>query len=252
MNLKDLKAFFLPHEIEWRIMRSGEKNGNPWALAAAYVDNRAIMNRLDQVCGPQFWCNKYEPGPSGGVICGIGIMLIEDTFVFKWDGAENPKTEPVKGGLSNAMKRAAVQWGIGRYLYDMPETFVRCGDYNEFPNKGSYTLKGTKTKKHFSWQTPPIPKEFLPDGASDVPDTPPRMDPDNEVETEESVPLITQEQRITLSEICESKNWNVTVALKRLAAKYGIDKIDHLPRSQFKEVSEYLDGFPPSEPRGES
>ena len=213
------------------------------------------MNRLDQVCGLGNWCNKFAPGPSGGVICGIGIYFKGDTescWVYRWDGAENPKTEPVKGGLSNAMKRAAVQWGIGRYLYDLPETFVKTGDYNEYPNKGNYTVKGTKQRKYYSWQTPPIPKKFLPDGAPEVPDAPPRMDPDNEMDPpEESVPLITQEQRINLSEICESKNWNVTVALKRLANKYGLKKIDHLPRDRFDEVAEYINGFTPAAPKEE-
>ena len=256
MNLDGLKDFFLPHEIEWRIARAGETNGKIWAKAVAYVDNRAIMNRLDQVCGLGNWCNKFAPGPSGGVICGIGLYFKGDTescWVYRWDGAENPKTEPVKGGLSNAMKRAAVQWGIGRYLYDLPETFVKTGDYNEYQNKGSFTIKGTKNKKHYSWQTPPIPKQFLPKGSLEVHETPPRMDPDNEIEpTEQNVPMITQEQRIALGEICETKNWNVAVALKRLAAKYGIDKIDYLPRTQYQEVAEYLDSFNPAPPRGES
>lgn len=40
------------------------------------------------------------------------------------DGAENTDIEPVKGGLSDAYKRAAVKWGIGRYLYDMEAAWV--------------------------------------------------------------------------------------------------------------------------------
>ena len=43
----------------------------------------------------------------------------------KWDAAENTQVEAVKGGRSGAMKRAAVQWGIGRYLYNLEEGFAQ-------------------------------------------------------------------------------------------------------------------------------
>lgn len=243
MRLKNLSTFFPPKDIEWRIARSGiNRNDEIWALAVAYVDNRAIMRRLDEVCGVQNWCNQYAPGPSGGVVCGIGIK-IDDIFIFKWDGADNPKTEPVKGGLSNSMKRAAVQWGIGRYLYDLPETFVVVGEPGQYPNRGSFKVKNTNTYRKYSWKTPPIPKEFLPEGVEESVYESPRMNPDEEQEPQ--VLVITPEQRITLGEICESKNWNVPVALKRLAKKYNLEKIDQLPRDQFDEVAKYLDSFPP-------
>ena len=37
--------------------------------------------------------------------------------------AENTQIEAVKGGESEALKRAAYKWGIGRYLYEMPEAW---------------------------------------------------------------------------------------------------------------------------------
>jgi hypothetical protein len=55
--LSDLKEPFEIHEIEWRIAQRGEKNGTPWAKVLAYVTNRAIMDRLDNVVGPQNWRN---------------------------------------------------------------------------------------------------------------------------------------------------------------------------------------------------
>ena len=81
-----------------------------------YVTNRAIMNRLDQVVGPENWKNEFRPGPTGGTMCGLSIR-INNEWVTKWDGAQETAVEPIKGGFSDAMKRAAVQWGIGRYLY---------------------------------------------------------------------------------------------------------------------------------------
>ncbi|WP_243664619.1 Rad52/Rad22 family DNA repair protein [Rhodothermus marinus] len=73
---------------------------------------------------PENWRNEFRPGPGGGVLCGISIR-IGDEWITKWDGAENTDIEPVKGGLSSAMRRAAVQWGIGRYLYRLPNQWVR-------------------------------------------------------------------------------------------------------------------------------
>ncbi|WP_263317101.1 Rad52/Rad22 family DNA repair protein, partial [Enterobacter hormaechei] len=60
---------------------------------------------------------------NGGVECGISIK-VEGEWITKWDAAENTQVEAVKGGRSGAMKRAAVQWGIGRYLYNLEEGFA--------------------------------------------------------------------------------------------------------------------------------
>ena len=83
------------------------------------------MDRLDEVLGPENWRDEYQPGPMGGLICGISLRVNGD-WITKWDGAENTQFEEVKGGLSAAFKRAAVKWGIGRYLYKLPNVWVPC------------------------------------------------------------------------------------------------------------------------------
>ena len=50
--LNNLRIPFPEEDIEWRIQQSGLSNGMPWALVLAYVTNRAIMDRLDDVVGP--------------------------------------------------------------------------------------------------------------------------------------------------------------------------------------------------------
>jgi hypothetical protein len=112
MDFEKLKAPFDPKDIQWRIAQSGIGTKGPWAKVLAYVDNRAIMSRLDEVCGAMNWWNEFRQGPLGGVICGITIRCGEHV-VTKWDGADNTQVEEVKGGLSDSMKRAAVQWGWG-------------------------------------------------------------------------------------------------------------------------------------------
>ena len=54
----------------------------------------------------------------------LHLFPLSGGFITKWDGAEDSDIEPVKGGLSDSMKRAAVQWGIGRYLYSMGALWV--------------------------------------------------------------------------------------------------------------------------------
>lgn len=155
MDLNRLKDKFPVEDIEWRLQSADETNGRIWGLALAYITNRAIQNRLDEVCGPENWKNEYATAPDGGVLCGISIK-INGQWVTKYDGAENTNIQAVKGGLSSAMKRAAVQWGIGRYLYNLDESYVEVND------KGKHSGK-TKGGKWFKWNPPALPSWALPD-----------------------------------------------------------------------------------------
>lgn len=164
MDLDKLDAPFAPSDIEWRVQQAGEnKEGKPWCMVLAYVTNRAIMKRLDEVCGKQNWKNEYCAAPDGGVMCGISI-LIDSRWVTKWDAAENTQIEAVKGGMSGAMKRAAVQWGIGRYLYNLDESFARCSTDKQ-PGSDWVRAKA-KSGNLFYWQIPTLPNWALPSSDS--------------------------------------------------------------------------------------
>lgn len=166
MDLRALANPFPPSDVEWRMQQAGEKNGKVWARVLAYITNRAIMQRLDDVCGPENWRNEYRHEANGAVMCGISIFIHKPDFdnnggwVTKWDGAENTDIEAVKGGLSSAMKRAAVQWGIGRYLYELEEGFAVVSE-----NGSNYA--GKKEGKHpaFKWDPPSLPTWALPGGS---------------------------------------------------------------------------------------
>lgn len=167
MDLKYLQTPFPAEDIEWRVGRSGISNsGKPFVMALAYLTSRAVMERLDQVCGPENWQNEYEAGPSGGIICGISIRVprkddsgnvFDHEWVTKWDGAENTQVEAIKGGLSDSMKRAAVQWGIGRYLYNLEATFADVAASSQ-PGWNFVKIDG----KNFYWKPPQLPGWALP------------------------------------------------------------------------------------------
>ena len=149
MNPSDLSRLadpFDPSDIDWKPGATTRDKSK--GLAMAYLSSRAVQQRFDDVCGPADWRNEFREGPGGGVLCGISVRIERadgtSEWVTKWDGSENSQVEAVKGGLSGSMKRAAVQWGVGRYLYDIPSPWVRLDDRGRFA------------------ETPKIPRQYLP------------------------------------------------------------------------------------------
>ena len=122
--INGLKAPFPFWEIEWKPQVA--KKDNSQVLAVPYVDSRAIQNRLDKVVGPFNWITDFKIWHPNSQLCSIAIYDEEKKiWIEKQDGAGNTAIEAVKGGLSDAMKRAAVQWGIGRYLYNIDDIWVK-------------------------------------------------------------------------------------------------------------------------------
>lgn len=123
--LAALSEPFPPEAIDWRVgATNGEKTRG---IALAYIQARPVMDRLDEVVGPENWTDSYVPiqdkNGTVGFICTLSLR-IGDKWVAKTDGADTSDIEAIKGGISDAFKRAAVKWGIGRYLYDLPGNWV--------------------------------------------------------------------------------------------------------------------------------
>ncbi len=121
--IKRLKEPFTNKEIEWKIQATTQDKIR--GMAVAYIDSRAIQKRLDEVVGAFNWRNEYVMWQEKSQICGLSIFCEErKEWITKFDGAENTDYEPIKGGLSDAFKRAAILWGIGRYLYELNGIWV--------------------------------------------------------------------------------------------------------------------------------
>lgn len=117
----ELSAPFAADEIDWRI---GSTNGEKTkGMALAYIDARAVMDRLDTVCGPNGWQCNYLFGSGSSVVCNLGVLM-DGQWVWKADGAGATDVEGEKGALSDALKRAAVRFGVGRYLYELKSPWV--------------------------------------------------------------------------------------------------------------------------------
>lgn len=139
-----LSAPFAPTEVKWKPQ---SVKGNR-ALALAYLDARAVQDRLDEVLGVEGWQDEYQQLPDGSVVCKLQLHL-GDRWITKMD-VGSPSEQPdggdrLKAAFSDALKRAAVKFGIGRYLYRLQPQWV---DYDP-------------VKKQFS-QTPQLPAFALP------------------------------------------------------------------------------------------
>ena len=116
MDLEQLKKEI---PFKWRV-----QSANQWgASCVAYIDARDVQDLLDEVCSPQNWQCKYSEH-KGNLFCEIGIRqffddepILEDIWVWKSDCGTESNVEKQKGEASDAFKRAAVMWGIGRFLY---------------------------------------------------------------------------------------------------------------------------------------
>lgn len=119
-------------DVSWRLQYVDKAKSEGFAVP--YLDARAIAERLDKVVGQNHWKDNYTPWHNCTVegkqrqsqLCTIYIYDDElQEWIGKTDGAEDSNIEPIKGGLSDAFKRAAVKWNIGRYLYDFEPVWVK-------------------------------------------------------------------------------------------------------------------------------
>jgi hypothetical protein len=166
MENKDYLAQILPQlkkemPYKWRV-QSFSKN-KPQATCVAYIDARDVMDRLDEVCvhGWERLHNEFK----GHLYSGISIVMPNGERFTRWDCGVESNTDAEKGEASDSFKRAAVNWGIGRFLYDLGMEYVAA---NEAKTNGNYPYcvdaAGKKIydlTKHINLlkQTPQKPKE---------------------------------------------------------------------------------------------
>lgn len=151
----DLNGY--PTARGWRLIASRLAKSMPsktrrgrGGMQFSYIDARQVMDRLDDVVGPGNWSDSYVPraGRTDEVVveCTLTIFGVSktdvgysnnpdaDEFIEALDASghrvvdpetgevkmkRNPayEDEPLKAAYSDAFKRAAVKWSIGRFLY---------------------------------------------------------------------------------------------------------------------------------------
>ncbi len=115
--LESLAEPFRSEQVRWKpqvVTDSGK------ALAVPYVDPRVVTERLDQVVGGG-WAFHWEPlGVQGDrlvVKSSLTILGVTREDVGEYVLSDREQADPWKSAVSDALKRAAVHFGVGRYLY---------------------------------------------------------------------------------------------------------------------------------------
>ena len=137
-NIQALHRPIQPHEIEWRVQSSR----NNKTTIVPYITSRAVMTRFDEAFGAMYWKDEYREYKGKGVLCTLSVYCLDKgEWIAKQDGADDTAIEPTKGGISDAIKRAAVKWGLGRDLYQYPLVQIE-GEVRYIPNQVKTRLHG--------------------------------------------------------------------------------------------------------------
>lgn len=140
--LEELIKPWKKSEIKFRV--GSANKDKTMALPLAYVDARAVMDRLDKVMGPTHWQDRYE-FHGDRTVCYLSLR-IDGEWLTKADGAGDSDIEGAKGGISDAFKRAAVKWGMGRELYEMKCRWMPMDQYKQLQGDPWEYIIGNKTK----------------------------------------------------------------------------------------------------------
>jgi hypothetical protein len=191
------------------------KDGNK-ALACAYIDARNVMDRLDAVVGPENWQDDFEVMPNGNVVCRLSLR-VGGEWITKTDvGGESDQRDPgdrEKAAFSDALKRAAVKWGVGRYLYSLPAVWC---EYDP-------------QKKQFMG-TPKLPASALPRGSARTAPAPAPAAP--KPEPEQIPGRISRVQGAALADALKRQGADPDM----LFEEYVITRLGELHDSHFKDA----------------
>jgi hypothetical protein len=131
MSLEEKLKYPIPHK--WKIQSFNRSR--TLATCVAYIDARDVMDRLDRAVGIENWQDSYYRDPQGRLVCRLGLK-INGEWVYKEDTGTSGDFEIEKSEYSDAFKRSAVKWGIGRFLYDLPIRYVKIANKKPVDEKG--------------------------------------------------------------------------------------------------------------------
>jgi len=124
---KQLAAPFHSYYVGWKAQATNRDKTR--ALAVAYIDARTVMDRLDQVVGQGNWSDAYRLVSAGdgefAVECTLTLFGVPKADIGTADETDDGSQASLsKSAYSDALKRAAVKWGIARYIYRIPKQWV--------------------------------------------------------------------------------------------------------------------------------
>lgn len=113
---KLLRRPFTPEAVKFKVQATWPKNKPTGGLIVSYIDARLVVERLNLIV-PHLWHDRYEP-LGRHLICHLTIDDITRQDVGEGEG---------KALYSDALKRAAVKFGVGVSLYAIPQQRLNKG-----------------------------------------------------------------------------------------------------------------------------
>jgi hypothetical protein len=151
MEDKLRNALRAPIELSWK---PSNKFGDK-LMCVCYLDSRDIQDRLDDVVGVAGWQTKFI-SQAGKLFCELSLK-IDNEWITKSDVGIDTQVAADKGAASDALKRAAVHFGIGRFTYEVDSvlvsfTTVRRGskDVDTPTNSQGHKLYGQKLSNYIN------------------------------------------------------------------------------------------------------
>ena len=120
-------------DIQFRVGSTGTSSKGDWAMALIYIDARTAHKELDDKFGVGGWIFTWQSIEGHKfAIKGTLKCLIDSKWITREDvgypqdskmkkGVD--ETEVLKDAVSDALKRCAVMFGIGRILYEGPKLY---------------------------------------------------------------------------------------------------------------------------------
>lgn len=174
---RQLREPFDPRDVDFRVQgRANEQTGR--AQVVAYIDARSVQDRLDAVVGAGNWSFDWQPLviDKGEVMVAKGTLTIFG--VSKADAGSASNFEQSLGAVSHCFKRAAVHWGIGRYLYNLPMAWVSVEKGGRIPETVMRELRGKLPRPNGRASAPEIEeREQEADAGAERKGVPQRMRP---------------------------------------------------------------------------
>jgi hypothetical protein len=123
---------------KWRVQSFSKFK--PQATCVAYIDSRDVQDMLDKSC---VWSDRYY-SEGGLLFCEITIYADGREYKRTDTGSES-NVDKEKGHSSDAFKRAAVKFGVGRFLYSLGMKYLPANE-NKTNTNYPYVIDGSGKK----------------------------------------------------------------------------------------------------------
>lgn len=221
-------------------------------LGMPYIESRHVMARLDGVVGRANWNFGFSVLAEGvqdgkarivmrGVLTVMGVAA-EDI------GEAEGESELYKSAVSDTLKRCAVHFGIGRYLYNLPPAFGKWDDqrktWAEWPR-----YKPEDIARAVAWSL----DDGRPKGQQIPPQAPATRhakgkpesahDPKTGDEAEKQKDGMPEELVARLREAGETLQWKNGVKLKCLSELVGreLSAVTEIRRDEWPEIADRME-----------